>query len=109
MTDKATDLDEALAYIGNVKLPRDEVLKRVKKAKEGADAPLTDMIYGTTPLARELDIDVLPQAQRDFQGEQDALQRFMSMYEPGELVMRQNFRRHVLQILEDWRLKDVKK
>jgi hypothetical protein len=101
--------DETLAYIGDVKLSPEETKKRVKKVKEGADAPLTDMIYGIAPLARELDTDVLPQAQRDFQGEQNSLQRFMSMYEPGELVMRQNFRRHLLQILEDWRLKDVKK
>jgi len=107
MTDITTD--ETLAFIGDAKLSPEETKRRVKKAKEGADAPLTDMIYGATPLARELDTDVLPQAQRDYQGEQDALQRFMSMYEPGELIMRQNFRRHVLQILEDWRLKNVKK
>jgi len=101
--------DDTKAYIGDIKLSPEETKKRVKKAKEGADAPLTDMIYGTTPAARELDTDVLPQAQYNFQGEQNALQRFMSMYEPGELIMKQNFRRHVLQILEDWLLKDVKK
>jgi hypothetical protein len=31
------------------------------------------------------------------------LQRFVNLYEPGELVMRQNFRKHLLEVLEDWK------
>jgi hypothetical protein len=73
----------------------------------GKDAPLTDQIYGTQP-TQMVQTDPLPIANRDFQGLEDPLQRFISQYEPGELVLRVNFRRDLLRILEDWRLKDVK-
>lgn len=75
---------------------------------EGKDAPLTDQIYGIQPI-QVAQTDPLPIANRDFQGIEDPLQRFISQYEPGELILRQNFRRDLLRILEDWRLKDVKK
>ena len=75
---------------------------------EGKDAPLTDQIYGILPMP-VAQTDPLPIANRDFQGLEDPLQRFISQYEPGELVLRKNFRRDLLRILEDWRLKDVKK
>ena len=75
---------------------------------EGKDAPLTDQIYGIPPM-QVAQTDLLPIANRDFQGIEDPLQRFISQYEPGELILRQNFRRDLLRILEDWRLKDVKK
>lgn len=75
---------------------------------EGMDAPLTDQIYGIQPI-QVAQTDPLPIANRDFQGIEDPLQRFISQYEPGELILRQNFRRDLLRILEDWRLKDVKK
>ena len=74
---------------------------------EGKDAPLTDQIYGTQSI-QVAQADPLPIANRDFQGLEDPLQRFISQYEPGELVLRKNFRRDLLRILEDWRLKDVK-
>jgi hypothetical protein len=75
---------------------------------EGKDAPLTDQIYGIPPMP-VAQTDPLPIANRDFQGLEDPLQRFISQYEPGELILRQNFRRDLLRILEDWLLKDVKK
>jgi len=74
---------------------------------EGRDAPLTDQIYGTQSI-QVVQTDPLPIANREFQGLEDPLQRFISQYEPGELVLRKNFRRDLLRILEDWRLKDVK-
>jgi hypothetical protein len=74
---------------------------------EGKDAPLTDQIYGIPPM-QVAQTDPLPIANREFQGLADPLQRFISQYEPGELILRQNFRRDLLRILEDWRLKDVK-
>jgi len=82
----------------------DEVLDAML---EGKDAPLTDQIYGTQPI-QVAQIDLLPIANRDFQGLEDPLQRFISQYEPGELILRKNFRRDLLKILEDWRLKDIK-
>jgi len=74
---------------------------------EGKDAPLTDQIYGTQSI-QVAQTDPLPIANRDFQGLEDPLQRFISQYEPGELILRKNFRRDLLKILEDWRLKDIK-
>ena len=74
---------------------------------EGKDAPLTDQIYGVPPMP-VAQTDSLPIANREFQGLEDPLQRFISQYEPGELVLRRNFRRDLLRILEDWRLKDTK-
>ena len=74
---------------------------------EGEDAPLTDQIYGTQPI-QVAQTDPLPIANREFQGLEDPLQRFISQYEPGELILRRNFRRDLLKILEDWRLKDTK-
>ena len=74
---------------------------------EGKDAPLTDQIYGIPPMP-VAQTDPLPTANREFQGLEDPLQRFISQYEPGELILRRNFRRDLLKILEDWRLKDVK-
>lgn len=80
---------------------------REEELIEGRDAPLTPQIYGKPIFPPEaLDTDVLPKANGEFQGIEDPLQRFINMYEPGELVMRNNFRRHLLQVLEAWRLKD---
>jgi hypothetical protein len=80
---------------------------KAAKLLEGEDAPLTDQIYGVALQPAAL-ADPLPLANRDFQGLDDPLQRFISQYEPGELILRQNFRRDLLRILEDWRLQDVK-
>ena len=69
----------------------------------GQDAPLTDMIYGTTRPREVLSTDVLPESNGQTQGFMSPLQRFINMYQPGELVMRQNFRKHLLEVLEDWK------
>jgi len=69
----------------------------------GEDAPLTDMIYGTTKPREILSTDVLPESTGQAHGPMSALQRFINMYQPGELVMRQNFRKHLLEVLEDWK------
>ena len=69
----------------------------------GQDAPLTDMIYGTTQPREVLSTDVLPESNGQTQGFMSPLQRFINMYQPGELVMRQNFRKHLLEVLEDWK------
>ena len=69
----------------------------------GQDAPLTDMIYGTPQPREVLSTDVLPESNGQTQGFMSPLQRFINMYQPGELVMRQNFRKHLLEVLEDWK------
>jgi len=69
----------------------------------GQDAPLTEMIYGNTQSREKVDTDVLPESTGQVQGQMSALQRFINIYQPGELVMRQNFRKHLLEVLEDWK------
>lgn len=69
----------------------------------GEDAPMTAEIYGQRFVPQPVDTDILlPVATKDIQGAMSPLQRFINTYEPGELVMRQTFRKHLLQILEDW-------
>lgn len=71
----------------------------------GQDAPLTAQIYGTTITMDADPTIVLPEFTGQVQGVEDPLQRFINMYQPGELVMRANFRKHLLTVLEDWRTK----
>ena len=74
----------------------------------GQDAPLTDMIYGTTKQREALSTDVLPESDGQTQGFMSTLQRFVNIYQPGELVMKQNFRKHLLEVLEDWKYSENK-
>jgi len=91
------------------KTPKLVEVKKVITAKEiedlimmGKDAPMTDQIYGIITPASKDPTDILPEPKDDFQGVFDPLQRFINMYQPSEFVTRQNFRKHLLQILEDW-------
>jgi len=100
--------------------PKEEVVEVVKAEKpkqteaeirkeiedltmQGRDAAMTDQIYGIMRPTPKDPTDILPEPNGQLQGVTDPLQRFINMYQPGEFVMRQNFRKHLLQILEDWR------
>ena len=100
--------------------PKEEVVEVVKAEKpkqteaeirkeiedltmQGRDAPMTDQIYGIVKPVPKDPTDILPEPNGMLQGVTDPLQRFINMYQPGEFVMRQNFRKHLLQVLEDWR------
>jgi len=100
--------------------PKEEVVEVVKAEKpkqteaeirkeiedltmQGRDAPMTDQIYGIVKPIPKDPTDILPEPNGLLQGVTDPLQRFINMYQPGEFVMRQNFRKHLLQVLEDWR------
>jgi len=72
---------------------------------EGKDAPLTDMIYGVDKKPEHRDTDILPESDGRTRGVTDPLQLFINMYQPGEFVTKENFRKHLLQILNAWHLK----
>jgi len=98
-------MDDHKPYIGDAEnVPEKEIVKRVRKVKEGADAPLTDQVYGVEAPKLIQDIDVLPESTGVIQGDMEPLERFINMYQPGELIMRLNFRKHLLAVLENWRL-----
>jgi len=101
------DKEEAKLFIGDKvdKLSEKEIAKLVEKIREGKDAPMTDEIYGRTPTFNTDGINSLPEATDQIQGELDPLQRFINMYQPSELIMRINFRKHLFEVLEDWRKK----
>lgn len=81
-----------------------EIRKEIEElTMQGRDAPMTDQIYGIVKPAAKDPTDILPEPNGLLQGVTDPLQRFINMYQPGEFVMRQNFRKHLLQVLEDWR------
>jgi len=102
-------MEDAALYIGEKarELSKEAAAELVKQAREGKDAPMTDEIYGRTPIAKSLLPEVLPESTGEINGPMTALQRFINMYQPSELVMRNNFRKHLLQVLEEWREQDA--
>lgn len=69
---------------------------------EGKDAPLTEMIYGIQKEPEYRDTDILPEPNGLLRGESNPLQLFINMYQPGEFVTKDQFRKHLLQILNNW-------
>jgi hypothetical protein len=100
----AEPVELELAQVADVSAPE---VERVPTPEEllilGKDAPLTEMIYGTKQMFNPDAAPELPEATSQIQGEMDPLQRFINLYQPGEMVMKNNFRKHLLQILEDWK------
>jgi hypothetical protein len=101
------DKEEAKLFIGDKveQLSEKDIIKLVEKIREGLDAPMTAEIYGKNPEFNTDGIKSLPEATDQIQGELDPLQRFINMYQPSELIMRINFRKHLFEVLEDWRKK----
>jgi len=76
----------------------------IELARQGRDAPGTAQILGAPPPPVDNGTNLLPdQTNVTGQGDTNALQRFINIYQPGELVARQNFRKHLLQVLEEWK------
>ena len=98
------EVEVEVPVIQVVKKSDAEIRKEIEELMyRGKDAPMTDQIYGiATPIPKS-PADILPEPNGLLQGVTDPLQRFINMYQPGEFVMRNNFRTHLLQILEDWR------
>lgn len=81
-----------------------EIRKEIEElTMQGRDAPMTDQIYGIVKPAAKDPTDILPEPNGLLQGVTDPLQRFINMYQPSEFVMRINFRKHLFQVLEDWK------
>lgn len=91
----------------------EEKLERIKAIEEeineitpvefiGRDAELTDQIYGVEKPAPKLRTDVLPDKNGDGSGDLEVLQRFINLYQPGEIVSRQIFRNLLLDCLNEW-------
>jgi hypothetical protein len=83
------------------------VLQRAPTPEEllilGKDAPLTEMVYGGKQVFNPDSAPQLPEATGQVQGDMSPLQRFINLYQPSEIVMKNNFRKHLLTILEDWK------
>jgi len=101
---ETTNID--IPFVGTVEIIEEVEIADYKML--GQDAPLTDMIYGTTKPREALSTDILPESNGQTQGFMSPLQRFVNIYQPGELVMRQNFRKHLLEVLEDWKYSENK-
>ena len=104
-TKKSKLEEEKKLFLGDGEFSEEELPKLIEQKKEGSDAPLTDMIYNTEQIQEKFTVDALPHPTGVIQGETDPLQRFINMYQPGELVMRNQFREHLFLILENWRKK----
>ena len=108
MATKKSEPAKAIEKV-ETKTPELVEVKKVITAKEiedlimmGKEGLMADQIYGIIAPASKDPTDILPEPKDDFQGVFDPLQRFINMYQPSEFVTRQNFRKHLLQILEDW-------
>ena len=108
-------LEEAIEAAKDFTKPEtvDEMLEKIEEIKEkisetqkyehiGKDAELTDQIYGVEKPAPKLRTDVLPEKNGDGAGDLEVLQRFINLYQPGEIVSRQIFRNLLLDCLNEW-------
>lgn len=85
-----------------IKVIQDEIKESIPVEFVGKDAELTDQIYGVEKPALRVRTDVLPEKNGDGVGELGTLQRFINLYQPGEIVSRQMFRNLLLDCLNDW-------
>lgn len=85
-----------------IKALEDEIKESIPVQFVGRDAELTDQIYGLEKPTLRVRTDILPEKNGDGVGELGTLQRFINLYEPGEIVSRQIFRNLLLDCLHDW-------
>jgi len=85
-----------------IKAIEDEIKESIPVEFVGRDAELTDQIYGVEKPAPRVRTDVLPEKNSDGTGDLGTLQRFINLYQPGEIVSRQMFRNLLLDCLNDW-------
>jgi hypothetical protein len=85
-----------------IKVIQDEIKESMPVEFVGRDAELTDQIYGIEKAAPRVRTDVLPEKNGDGTGALGTLQRFINLYQPGEIVSRQMFRNLLLDCLNDW-------
>lgn len=71
--------------------------------EEGEDYHFTSMIYGAETPRVPLPTDVLPEVDGRLIDVQDALQLFVNLYQPSEVVTKNRFRTLLLTVLNDWK------
>jgi len=99
---KATKLEKDL-YLGNREVEPENVEKEIARIKEGSDAPLTEQIYGESKSYLGDAKQALFVKDGEIRPDDDALIEFIEAYQPGVMVERQKFYRHLLEILEGWK------
>lgn len=99
---KATKLEKDL-YLGNREVEPENVEKEIARIKEGSDAPLTEQIYGESKSYLGDAKQALFVKNGEIRPDDDSLIEFIEAYQPGVMVERQKFYRHLLEILEDWK------
>lgn len=108
-------VEEMIEKIEEIRKPEtiDQKLERIKALEDeikesmpvefvGRDAEFTDQIYGVEKPAPRVRTDVLPEKNGDGTGDLGTLQRFINLYQPGEIVSRQIFRNLLLDCLNEW-------
>jgi hypothetical protein len=108
-------VEEMIEKIEEIRQPEtlDQKMERLKAIEDeikefqpvefvGRDAELTDQIYGVEKPAPRVRTDVLPEKNGDGTGDLGTLQRFINLYQPGEIVSRQIFRNLLLDCLNEW-------
>lgn len=88
--------------IERIKAIEDEIKESIPIEFVGRDFDLTDQIYGVEKPAPRVRTDVLPEKNGDGTGDLGTLQRFVNLYQPGEIVSRQIFRNLLLDCLNEW-------
>lgn len=99
---KATKLEKDL-YLGNREVEPENVEKEIARIKEGSDAPLTEQIYGESKSYLGDAKQALFVKDGEIRPDDDSLIEFIEAYQPGVMVERQKFYRHLLEILEGWK------
>ena len=88
--------------IERIRAIEDEIKETIPVEFVGRDFDLTDQIYGVEKPAPRVRTDVLPEKNGDGTGDLGTLQRFVNLYQPGEIVSRQMFRNLLLDCLNEW-------
>lgn len=96
---KPETVDQKLQRIKTIE---DEISEMIPVEFVGRDAEFTDQIYGVEKPAPRVRTDVLPEKNGDGTGDLGTLQRFINLYQPGEIVSRQIFRNLLLDCLNEW-------
>jgi len=99
---KATKLEKDL-YLGHREVEPENVEKEIARIKEGSDAPLTEQIYGESKSYLGDAKQALFVKNGEIRPDDDSLIEFIEAYQPGVMVERQKFYRHLLEILEGWK------
>jgi len=94
---------EIEAYIGHRDVEANQLNKEIAKVREGADAPLTEQIYGETKSYMGDAKQALFVSNGEIRPDDDPLIEFIEAYQPAVMVDRQKFYKKLLDVLEGWK------